>query len=48
MTLKNNHHELLKLIESVVVSPSLEELAGCDKVAAACFQVGIKFFYYAL
>lgn len=47
-TLDSNHHELLELVESVVVSPPLEELAGGDEVAAACFQAGINFFQYAL
>lgn len=44
----SDHHELLKLVEGVVVSPSLEELAGGNEVAAARLQGGIKFFQYAL
>lgn len=44
----SNHHELLKLVEGVVVSPSLEELAGGNEIAAARLQGGIKFFQHAL
>lgn len=44
----SNHHELLKLVEGVVVSPSLQELAGGNEVAAARLQGGIKFFQHAL
>lgn len=48
-TLKNkktmqgsHHHKLLELVESVVVSPTLQQLAGGDKVTAAYFQTGIQ------
>lgn len=44
----SNHHELLKLVEGVVVSPSLQELAGGNKIAAARLQGGIRFFQHAL
>lgn len=44
----SHHHELLELVEAVVVSPSLEKLAGCHQVAAAGLQGGIQFFQHGL
>lgn len=40
----SNHHELLKLVESVKVSTPLQELARGDEVAAARLQAGVQFF----
>lgn len=37
-----HHHELLQLVEAVVVAPPLEELAGGHEVAAAGLQAGIQ------
>lgn len=44
----SHHHELLELVEGVVVAPPLEELAGGHEVAAAGLQGGIQFFQHAL
>lgn len=48
MFVDSNHHELLELIETVKVSTPLQELAGGDEVAAACFQAWVQFFQYPL
>lgn len=44
----SNHHELLELVESVIVTPPLQELACSNEVPAARFQARIEFFQYAL
>lgn len=38
---KTNHHELLELVQSVEISPPLQELAGGHEVAAASLQAGV-------
>lgn len=43
-----NHHELLELVQSVVVSSPLEELARSDEVSAAGLQGGVVFLQDAL
>ena len=45
---ESHHHDLLQLEQSIEVSPPLQELAGGDEVAAACFQARVKFFQDAL
>lgn len=44
----SDHHELLKLVEGAEVSPSLQELAGGNEVAAAGLQAGIQLLQHGL
>lgn len=43
-----DHHELLQLVQRVVVSAALQELAGGDEVAAAGLQAGVQLLQDAL
>lgn len=47
-SIEANHHELLELVQRVVVSSPLEELARSDEVSAARLQAGVEFFQDAL